>query len=90
MPKRPGSPRDDAGPAYRDLLGRVAANVLRIRQRLGLTQEEAAHRANLTTRVYVRLEHQETNFTAITLARVAGAFGVDVSELVARGRRPSK
>jgi transcriptional regulator with XRE-family HTH domain len=87
MPKRSGDPSTATDPAIRDLLGRVSSNVKRIRTARDLTQEEAAHRSGLATRVYVRVEHEESNFSASTLAKIAQGLDVDVGELVRAVRK---
>lgn len=70
-------------PEYVAILGRVAANVRRLREAKGWTQEEAAHQCReLAVLVYASIERAENNFTAVTLARLAKGFGVDARELL--------
>ncbi len=67
--------------AYRELQQRLAAAVRRLREEKGWTQEEAAHRCGMTTRLYQRVEGEEANLTFTSLARVCEGFEVDVSRL---------
>lgn len=68
-------------PAYVLLKNRLAANLRRVRG--DLSQEEAAHRAGLATRLLQRMEHAETNVTLLTLARLCAGLQVDVAVLFA-------
>jgi transcriptional regulator with XRE-family HTH domain len=67
---------------YRGLVALLARNLRRIRSGLGLSQEEIAHRCGMSTRVYIRVEHGETNWTATTLARLAAGLDVDAHKLL--------
>lgn len=70
-------------PEYVGLLGRVAANVRRLREARGWTQDEAADRCvKMGTLVYAGVERAEGNFTALTLARLAIGFEVDAQTLL--------
>lgn len=70
--------------AYLRLLGRIAANVRRLRDAREWTQEEAAFQCDdLAAPLLRRIELAATNVTALTLSRLAEGFGVDVAELVA-------
>lgn len=73
--------------SYRDLCARVALNVERLRKKHGWSQDEAAHRARMSTRLIQRVEAEETNLTFTTLARLVEAFEVDVRELFKPPRR---
>lgn len=71
-------------PAYLRLLERIGANVRRLRDAKGWTQEEAAFQCDdLAAPLLRRIELGSTNVTAITLSRIAEGFAVDVSELLA-------
>ena len=74
-----------------DLRRRVAANLRRIRAKLKLTQEQVAERAGLATRHVQKLEAGAVNATFKTVAALARALGVDVSELCRRpgGKNPN-
>ncbi len=71
--------------AYVRLQNRLAANLRRIRNRQGLTQEEAAHQIGISTRLLQRIEGAETNVTLVTISRVAVGLGVDAAQLLAPG-----
>lgn len=82
-------------PTYRDLLARLAANVKRLRDARGWTQEEAAHQCGMTTAFFQSVEGETSNATATTLARLADGLGADVSDLLTRAdplprRRPGR
>ena len=85
-----------ASPAYRALLGRIGANVRRLREAKGWTQEECADRCGaMSAPLLRRIELASTNITALTLARLAEGLGVDAAELLAPGtphtkRRPGR
>lgn len=69
------------GATYRALQGRLAESVLRLRKADDMSQEEAAHLCQMSTRLYQRAESEEANITLATLARLCDGFGVDVVEL---------
>ena len=72
------------GAAYLRTLARVAANVRRLREARGWTQEEAAFQCDdMASPLLRRVELAATNVTALTLTRLATGFGVDVAELLA-------
>lgn len=85
-----------ASPAYRALLGRIGANVRRLREAKGWTQEECADRCGeMSAPLLRRIELASTNVTALTLARLAEGLDVDAAELLAPGtphtkRRPGR
>ncbi len=71
-------------PLYRELVGRIGANVKRLREACGWTQEEAAFRCDgMATYVFQCVEGGTTNVTATTLARLAEGFSVDPVQLLA-------
>lgn len=68
----------------RALRNRIAKNARRIREHEGFSQEETAKRAGLSLRSYQRIEEGGTGPTSprlITIVQVAGALGVDPSDL---------
>ena len=70
-------------PAYRELQQRLASNVRRLRADLGLTQEEAAERCQMSARLFQRCEAGDANTTLTTVARLSEGFEVDVLDLFA-------
>lgn len=100
MKQRPEKRVKHFGNAYRVVVERVAANVRRLREAQGWTQEEAAHQCGeLDATLYRVVEAARSNVTASTVARLCEGFGVDVSELYApapplvkrkRGRPPKR
>jgi transcriptional regulator with XRE-family HTH domain len=70
--------------AYRDLQARLSVNILRLREQSDLTQEEAAHRCGMATRLFVSVEHGEANATLTTLARLCKGLRVDIEALMRR------
>lgn len=78
-------------PLYRELIGRIAANVRLIRETRGWTQEEAAHQCDgMATFVFQCVETGEKNLTTTTLARLAEGLGVDPQDLLAPAKGPTK
>lgn len=69
----------------RDLLSR---NIKAARAHAGLTQEEVAHRAEMQTAVYSRIERAEVDPRLSSLARIAEALDVKIGVLVKGVDRP--
>ena len=69
-------PRRPANPA-------LAAAIRRLREASATSQEEAAHRAKLTTGTFGLIERGKTNPTWTTVEQIAAALGITVSELAA-------
>ena len=65
-----------------DVVRRVAANIRRIRQAQGLSQEELADRAGLHRTYVSQVERAIKNATIVSLAKIAGALQVEMAELV--------
>lgn len=86
--RRPERAEQYESDAYRELQRRLAAAVRRLREEKGWTQEEAAHRCGMTTRLYQRVEGEEVNLTFTSLARLCEGFGVDVARLLKPLKRP--
>ncbi|MFY2560015.1 helix-turn-helix domain-containing protein [Corallococcus terminator] len=82
--RRPERADQYESPAYHDLQARLAAAVRHLREVKGWTQEEAAHRCGMTTRLLQRVEGEDVNATFTTLARLCGGFEVDVAQLFQR------
>ncbi len=60
----------------------IAANLRRIRQQRGLTQDALAQAAGVSRRMLVNIEAHESNVSFATLDRLAGALGLSFAELV--------
>ena len=69
-----------------EILGSIAANVVRIRRRLDLTQEELAEAAGLDVRAVQRIERASINFGVVALVHLAQSLRTSVALLV----RPTK
>ncbi|MFY0572809.1 helix-turn-helix domain-containing protein [Archangium lansingense] len=79
--RRPERAEQYESASYRDLQARLAAAVRHLREEKGWTQEEAAHRCGMTTRLFQRVEGEDVNLTFTTLARLCEGFEVDVAQL---------
>ena len=69
----------------------LSANVSRLRERNGWTQQEAAEAMGLDVKHLQKLEYGELNPSLRTLVRVASALGVSVGRLLqknAAARKP--
>ena len=75
-----------------DLKEAMAINLRRERHAKGMTQEELAHRAELSSRYLGSIERGEVSASVTVLGRLAKALQVDASELIAitQRRRPSR
>lgn len=62
------------------LQARFIANLRRLREARGWTQDECADRADMLMQAYQRIETGRSNVTLVTLSRLVSAFGVDVQE----------
>ncbi len=65
-----------------DLTEIMALNLRRLRHASGLTQEELAERAALSTRYVGRIESGAASPSVTVLGRLAGALGVDPCDLL--------
>jgi transcriptional regulator with XRE-family HTH domain len=61
---------------------RVGANIKRQRERLGITQEEAARRTGLHPVEFARAERGERDMRVSTIAKLARGLGIDPADLV--------
>lgn len=77
-------------PSYREILGRVAGNMLRLRTERGWTQLQAAVRCGLATPVYQIVETGRRNLTTTTLSCLCEGFGIDPAELLRPTTAPVK
>jgi len=85
VPKRTSSYRDALFETdeYRSVQERIRANVKRIREERGWTQQEAAERCErMSYQHFSQVESGKTNLTLVTLCRVARGLGVDIVDLV--------
>ena len=72
-----------ASPTYRVVLARIAANLRRLREARGWTQEECAGRCGeIAPALLRRIEAGGTNVTALTLARLCDGLEVDGEEFL--------
>jgi transcriptional regulator with XRE-family HTH domain len=71
-----------AGDQARAVADQFGDNVLRLRRRMGLSQERLAARASLHRTEIGRLEHGERVPRIDTLIRLAGAMSIDPAELL--------
>lgn len=69
-----------------EILRSVAANVARLRRRMGLTQEELAEAAGLDVRAVQRIEQGKMNFGVVVLVRLAASLKTQVGVLVRRAK----
>src|ERR1700704_5663924 len=69
------------GRAMRDPLDIFAANLRRIRQECGLSQERLAHCADLHMSHVAKIERSEREPGVRTVSKLARALGVSASEL---------
>jgi transcriptional regulator with XRE-family HTH domain len=73
--------RDDK--ATRAALRRVGANLLRLRTARSWSQDEAAHRCEMSSQqTYQQIEAAKVNVTMFTLVRLAAGFGIEVRDLL--------
>lgn len=64
----------------------IAANVRRIRARLGLTQQDLEERTGFEIRFVQRLERGKVSMSVETLVRLAEALGVAPGELLRKAK----
>jgi ribosome-binding protein aMBF1 (putative translation factor) len=84
--RRPERAEQYESAAYREVQERLATAVRRLREDKGWTQEEAAHRCGMTTRLLQYVEGAESNVTFTTLARLCEGFEVDVAQFFKPGK----
>jgi transcriptional regulator with XRE-family HTH domain len=65
---------------YKDLLKTVGNNVRNVRISKGLTMEATANEANMEYRQLSRIERGEINTTITSLAKIADALKVNISD----------
>ena len=66
----------------RETLGQIGARVRSLRTKRGLSQERLAERAGLTSKFLGEVERLETNPSITSVARLAEALAVNVSDLL--------
>ena len=72
--------------AMADLRETVAANVRRLRNARGWTQEDLADRVGLSARYVGQIERAQSSMSVTVLGRLADALKVNAAELVRRSR----
>ncbi len=72
-----------------DLKETVAANIRRLRNEKGWTQEDLAERVALSARYVGQIERAQASMSITVLGRLAGALHVEPSELVRQARENS-
>lgn len=75
------------GPSNAALKKYVGANARRLRERVDLTQEEAATKVGVSPRYYRAIELGRVNLTLVTLGLVADALGVHAHRLLRPARQ---
>lgn len=80
--RKPGRAQQYRSRAYKELVARLATNIRRLREAHEWSQEEAAHRCKMATRLFQKAEAGEINMTLTTLARLCEGFEVDIVDLV--------
>lgn len=60
----------------------IAANLVRLRNRLQWSKKQAAQEAGVAYRTYLKLENAETNFQLDTLRKVASGLRVKIADLL--------
>lgn len=89
--KSPERSRFYESPTYLSLVGRIATNVRLHREQRGWTQAELAFRADQMELVALQnVERGSANLTAVTLARLCDALGVDPQVLMVPAEAPTK
>ena len=66
-------------------LARIGAEIRAVREQLGLSQEELAHRADMHRTYVGSIERGERNMSMLNLIAIARALGVRVGDLVPPG-----
>lgn len=69
-------------------LDSIAANVRRLRMRLGWTQQDLEERTGFDIRFVQRIERGKVSMRVETLVRLAAALGVSPGVLLRRARLP--
>jgi transcriptional regulator with XRE-family HTH domain len=73
------------------VLASIAANVVRLRHRVGLTQEQLSEEAGLELRFLQKVERGKPNISVGTLVQLADALGVNPKALLTLARlRPAR
>ena len=72
--------------AFLELKERLASTALAERKRQSLTQEEAAHKCAMSTRLWQQVESGGANVTLTTLARVVEGLEIDPVRLFRKPR----
>ncbi len=67
---------------YAQLRQRLAKNLRALRKKRKMTQQRAAELTELSYGHYLSLEHEQTNVTFVTLAKLVRGLEVDVTRLL--------
>lgn len=66
----------------------LATTIRHLREERGITQEDLAHKAGITTGTLSKIERGLANPSWTTVERIAGALGTNVARLAAAAEQP--
>lgn len=67
--------------AYKRIQKRISRNLRRIREGLGMSQQEVAAHCGMATQQYSKIESGKANVTIATLAQLTDRLNLDIVEL---------
>ncbi len=88
--KHAGAPAREQDAAFEIAASRLGANLRRIREERGFSQEQISERAGCAVRHVQRIESGTVNVSLRLLTALAAAVDTDVGELLAAPEKPSK